>query len=560
MIIIILHGNLAKRFSLTRPTSEVRQQRQTRPTSMTQHSLAHVYGGRAGMFCVWCRFDRHGQCLAHARHSCCRATVGAVRGGPRKNRALFWFVAEELTHGIVPDRGWRHGVRMNAEQDFDPQRLVEGVGEQLVGDADPTRIDGFRFASRIMPAYRLLHALFYVSELDATLKLMVLHELTRAGGRSTLERIRGLCRFFESERVEAHVRSLREAGWLELRETDHTYAVSAVGIHLLSVLHAADVGNLDSSNAIARAAQNAQFGATLDGADPDASAYLLDQLLVLLDNQVEEARLVLQQGRPRRLIEWSRRDQPRQLEIIQGVLRTLQERVDPGSRAFTQIVRLHRAMQEIVLQHNGVLARLREWNLERLHTVEAGYSIPELCEAVLGAAEESLEYIVSEHILSLPAYPPNLVFGEVKERLHGARRKLATQREDVPYAPPTISSFGPLSPADVDPAEALRARLSALLEQTSGEAPMEVEQWVTLETFAMATFDVATLARLQAGMTTLHLEKGRIANVESANPMPRDVDADKLLAWFVENEALRVADGMHLPRVRISLSKERGDE
>ncbi len=33
---------------------------ETNPSmSMTQHALAHVYGGRAGMFCIWRRFDRH---------------------------------------------------------------------------------------------------------------------------------------------------------------------------------------------------------------------------------------------------------------------------------------------------------------------------------------------------------------------------------------------------------------------------------------------------------------------------------------------------------------------
>jgi hypothetical protein len=444
-----------------------------------------------------------------------------------------------------------------ADQPFDPQRLAEDVAGQLVGDADPMRLEGFRFAHRIVPAYRLLHALFYSNELEAALRLMILHELTRAGGRSTLERIRGLCRFLASDRLEAHVRSLRESGWLELRETDHTYAVSPVGLHLLAVLHAADLGNLDASNSIARAAQNAQFGATLDGADPDASSYLLDQLLVLLEDQVEEARIMLQQGRPRRLIDWSRREQPRQLEIIQGVLRTLQERVDPGSRAFTQIVRLHRTMQEIILQHNGVLARLREWNLERLHTAEAGYSIPDLCEAVLGVDEESLDQVVEGHILSLPAYPPNLSFGEVKERLHGARRKLPSQREESPYVQPTISAFTALTPADIDPAEALRARLSALLaNQTSKDPPMELEQWITLDTFANATFDVATLARLQADGSHVALAKGRAARIESANPVPENIDGDNLLAWLVDHEALRIADGMHLPRIRISLKTE----
>src|SRR5947207_8607762 len=103
------------------------------------------------------------------------------------------------------------------------------------------------------------------NEVDTCLKLMVLHELTRVGGRWSLERIRSHTRFLDPSRVEALVRSLKGGGCLDLREMDHTYALSPHGVHLLSVLHAADFGNLGPANALARAAQNAAFGATLDG-------------------------------------------------------------------------------------------------------------------------------------------------------------------------------------------------------------------------------------------------------------------------------------------------------
>jgi hypothetical protein len=62
--------------------------------------------------------------------------------------------------------------------------------------------------------------------------------------------------------VEGLVRSLKDGDWLDLRESDHTYALSPHGLHLLSVLHAADFDNLAPANALARAAQNAAFGAT----------------------------------------------------------------------------------------------------------------------------------------------------------------------------------------------------------------------------------------------------------------------------------------------------------
>lgn len=68
------------------------------------------------------------------------------------------------------------------------------------------------------------------------------------------------------------------------------YSLSSHGIHLLSLLHAADFGSLAPANALARAAQNAAFEATLEGSGASAASYLLEQLLVLLDDQVDQAR------------------------------------------------------------------------------------------------------------------------------------------------------------------------------------------------------------------------------------------------------------------------------
>src|SRR5262245_36563739 len=93
-------------------------------------------------------------------------------------------------------------------------RIADEIGDALVGDVDPQRLDGFRFAQRILPVFRLVRALFSQNEVDTCLKLMVLHELTRAPGRWSLERIRSHTRFLDPSRVEALARSLKDGDWL----------------------------------------------------------------------------------------------------------------------------------------------------------------------------------------------------------------------------------------------------------------------------------------------------------------------------------------------------------
>jgi hypothetical protein len=85
--------------------------------------------------------------------------------------------------------------------------LAADIGEALVGDVDPERLEGFRFAQRILPVFCLVRALFSQNEVDTCLKLMLLHELTRTAGRWSLERIRSHTRFLDPSRVEGLVRS-----------------------------------------------------------------------------------------------------------------------------------------------------------------------------------------------------------------------------------------------------------------------------------------------------------------------------------------------------------------
>lgn len=432
--------------------------------------------------------------------------------------------------------------------------LADEVGQALVGDVDPQRLESFQFAVPIMPAFRLVRALFSQSEIDTCLKLMVLFELTRLGGRFSLDRIRAFCRFLDGDRVEGIVRSLREGAWLDLREVDHTYALSPSGVHLLTLLHAADFATLNPANALARAAQSAAFGVTLDGAGAGQAEYLLTQLLVLLENQVEEARLVLQLGRPYRLIEWNRREHGRQLETIQQVLNVLQERLDASSRAFAHVVRLHEAMQETVRLHGGINTRLRQWNLDRLYTAEAGYSVPELLETVLGADDRTLGTAVASGILQAPFLPPSLTFGELKERIHGARRKLPSQSEAFAYEQPPEPTVADWNPAETDAAAELRGHLTRLLRGRSArDGAVEIEVWRRDSTFSGTSWEMALLSRLEGGSTRVALDDGRAALVSLETPLPVKVPASQLLAWLEAHGGLRRLPDGWFARVQIAV-------
>jgi hypothetical protein len=434
------------------------------------------------------------------------------------------------------------------------QALAEEIADAMVGDVDPQTIDGFQFAKRILPVFRLVRSLFSQNETDTCLKLMILHELTSAGGRWSLERIRAYARFLDPARVEALVRSLKEGSWLDLRESDHTYALSPHGIHLLSILHAADFAQLAPANALARAAQNVAFGTTLQGSAPDSASYLLNQLLVLLDDQIDQARVVLQQARPFRMIEWIRREHRLQLETIQQVLNALQERIDASSTAFYRLVRLHEAMQETVRLHTGIHARLREWNLDRLYTAEAGYSVPELLDAVLGVDDASLWRAFEAGMLQGLSLPPTVTFSDLKERIHGARRKLPSQLEDYTYAPPSLASTEPWQVADLDPAVALRNELAWLFDSRStADGPLEVETWLDAGALSVASWRITLLARLQAGQRTFPLGDGRTVEARLETPIPRNVAPAALLQWFVENDGLRSAAAGWFSRVQLFL-------
>lgn len=397
--------------------------------------------------------------------------------------------------------------------------LSDRIAEELVGDVEPVRMEGFGFAARILPTFRLIRALFSQNEVDTCLKLMLLFELTRTEGRSSIERIRVLNRYLDAERVDLLVQSLKSGGWLELRAIDTTYAVAPLGLNLLSLLHAADFGNLSPANALARAAQNASFGTTLSGADEGASSYLLEQLLVLLQGQVDEAHVIIQRGTPRRMIAWSQRAHRHQLETIRQVLATLYEHLDESSREFGRVVRLHEAMQDVIRLHASIHARLRDWNLEKLYTSDAGYSLPELADAVIGADEIALNSIWTAGILDLPVLAPSVTTEEIEARFEGARRRLSSQREDYVYVSPLesapVSQDAPL----LDAGGMLRARLTEWFRREgSAGTPCELPQWLSAAGFSDAGFDLAMLARLAApdGRIGLDDERGAVSSIRTS--------------------------------------------
>jgi len=214
-------------------------------------------------------------------------------------------------------------------------------------------------------------------------------------------------------------------------------------------------------------------------------------------------------------------------------------------------------MQEIVRLHTGIHNRLRDWNIDRLYTAEAGYSVPELLEAVLGADDVTLLRAVEQGIVHPRELPPTLTFDEMKERVHGARRKLPSQIEPFAYAPPTMAPLEPWGSRGFDPAAALRARLTALLHEcTPSDPPLEIEVWADGDRFTDAAWQLALLARLEAGDTSFALDDGRRAEAFLATPLPHGVAPGALVEWLVEREALRELGSGWFARVQLRIAAQ----
>lgn len=397
------------------------------------------------------------------------------------------------------------------ERDDDIQKKVD----EILHAGNAQQLPGWGFARKILPVFELVRALFSQNRVNTVLKLMLLFELTQVRGRFHRRRIRSAMPYLDNDEIDRLVDSLYNGGWLELRASDNTYELSSAGTLLLATLHAADFENLSPENVLSRAAQNAEFGARLDGAE-ETTGYLLEQLLAELQRQVDEAKNVLQKGRPFRLIQWSRRNHHRQLTIIRGVLNSLEESLDDSSEEFRRTVEIHQKMQSIVRLQTGINDRLRQWNVEQLYTSGAGYSIPQLVEAVLGIDEATLEETVDQHLLQVPRLPPTLTTPEIRARFHAARRSLPSQTESFEYTSPDRPDPEPWNASPLDNAAELRRRLTDLLAGRDVEsAPLTPDQWLQSTRLSGMAFELAMLSRLEDDDGHLELDDGRTARVST---------------------------------------------
>ncbi len=437
--------------------------------------------------------------------------------------------------------------------------LVEAVGAEFASDVAPDRVPAFAFASRVLPAFALIRALFSQNAVDTCLKLMLLFELSRLPGRSAIERIRSAASFRAAEGVDALVRSLREGGWLKLRAHDQTYTLSPAGLQLLQVLAAADFGRINPANVLKRTARSAEFAARLQDGDIDVTGVILDQLLVLLEDQVDEAREVLLRGRPFQLIAWSRRQHRDQLDTIAEVLAFLQERIDESSRHFLSIVRLHQAMSGVVQQQLGVHQRLREWNLERLYANDSGYSVPELVEAVLGSADDDLERLLTERVVGAYAPPPTLSTEEVIARFTRARKR-RRHADRYEYAPPPPTPAQAHDVARIDPSLALARRIAALTEGMAASDALPVEGWVQADVLPDAAWDMAQLSRLRATGDRIDLEAGRAVEVEHEAPIDALARDGALVRALVDAGWVRRVGNAAVSPVVLRVAPVRGEE
>lgn len=442
----------------------------------------------------------------------------------------------------------------NAEDGFD---LRDEVSQAITGSADPEALDSYRFALGILPAFRLIRALFSQSELDTCLKLMVLFELSRTPGRFSIERIRSLAAFLEADRVDALMRSLKDGGWLVLRSADNTYTLSSTGMSFLAMLHAADLRSLSPANLLARAAQSAELSAKLEGTG-GVSEYLLDHLLVLLEDQVDQARQILRVGNAHRMIAWARRHHSRQIEIIHEVLKNIGDKLDDSSRQFGKIVRLHDSMQLVIEQLRSIHERLTEWNVDRLHTAHAGYSIPALCEAVMGVEDHATFWQTLESgIVQVPQVPPTLTTNETRMRFEAARRRIPSQREVFSYQAPDAPQIADWKAADIDPAAALRTAITeALADRTCDDPAVEMDTWMTAESFAKTAYQLCMLSRIEEDGGLIRLDDGRVARMELLRADITPVSFAELLSrWEVGGRLFKLGRGL-FSRVKLTIAAD----
>lgn len=357
----------------------------------------------------------------------------------------------------------------------------------------PEQLADWPRVASLVGAFPLLRSLFYNDVADTALKLITLFALAKAQGRFGRDRIRTLVPFLNAERLESIVRSLYDGGWLELRASDNTYRIAPLGLYALSVLSAADFAGQTPANLLIRAAETVAFGDRVDG---ETTGHLLAMLLAELETQAERAREILGRGSPRQLIRFSRQEVADQIRHVQQVLSVIEERAQAGSEHFARIVRIHEALQDILRAHEGLGRRLSEWNLKRLETSDAGYSLAALGDAVLGASDAELLALVGMGAVT-PSAPIAFVATEQLLTRHSTTRPLMSKEKAAfIYEPPAAADLTALALEDVDPVARLRARLAALVDTDEVDAVTSV-LLSDVTDFADAAWLLSLIARIE---------------------------------------------------------------
>jgi hypothetical protein len=431
---------------------------------------------------------------------------------------------------------------------------LDEVMDGLAAGVLPEQVPDWPRVASLVGAFPLLRSLFYNDVADTSLKLITLFSLAKVPGRFGRDRIRTLVPMVGADRLESIVRSLYEGGWLELRASDNTYRIAPLGLYLLQVLSAADFAGQTPSNLLIRAAEAVAFG---DRVDADTTGHLLAMLLGELETQAERAREILGRGTPRQLVRFSRQEVADQIRHVQQVLSVIEERAQAGSEHFARIVRIHEALQDILRAHEGLGRRLSEWNLKRLETSDAGYSLAALGDAVLGASDAELLSLATLGIV-IPNAPVAFVATEqLLTRHRTTRASMGKEKAAFVYEAPVLADPTELALEDVDPVARLRARLAGLVETDDAEAVTSV-LLSDVADFADAAWLLSLVARIEGESGALGIEvapgvrirlHGRAFDPELVRELPA---ADAIQTLVAEGILVAVPDrGLH-PSIRLS--------
>jgi hypothetical protein len=369
----------------------------------------------------------------------------------------------------------------------DPDELLDALAAGVL----PEQLPDWDRATSSLPVFDLCRSLFSTSPADTVLKLVVLLALSKSEGRFSRERTRTLVPHLDSGKLDLLITSLYKGGWLQLRASDNTYRLPPQAFFLLNLLIAADFAGQTPANMLVRAVETVAFG---DRIDQETTGHLLSVLLAELQTQAEQARRILAEGTPRQLIRFSRQEVRDQILHVGQVISAIEERTDASSDHFARLVHIHEALQEILRSHEGLGRRLAEWNLKRLETSDAGYSLVALGDAVLGSTDDELLEFLPSGILSVPAPAVCLVTRRLLTRHRTTRPSMARERASFEYQPPTDSNIDEVTLDDVDPLQRVRQRVLAAIESGQSITAALLED---AKDFHDAVFQLNLLARIE---------------------------------------------------------------